>query len=170
MRHRITELLAWSKTHDGKKVLRFTAVSGVSTLVSFSFIFLAYSTRMIKGEVAATVFGNLVATLPSYYLNRRWTWGKQGKSHLRKEIVPFWSMSLLGITFSILLAYVAKGVVHHHHWHILINTVIVVGANLLSFGIFWLLKLKVFNRIFHVNELAEMDEHLTHEESSHLAT
>ncbi|HEX2117654.1 MAG TPA: hypothetical protein VHF91_00595, partial [Acidimicrobiales bacterium] len=35
-----------------------------------------------------------------YYLNRKWAWGKKGKSHLMKEIVPFWSLALLGLIFS----------------------------------------------------------------------
>jgi hypothetical protein len=37
---------------------------------------------------------------------------------------------------------------------------------LISFGIFWVLKLKVFNRIFHVDELTEIDEHLATEEAN----
>ena len=34
----------------------------------------------------------------------------------------------------------------------------------MSFAIFWVLKLIVFNRIFHVDELEEVEEHLVHDE------
>lgn len=167
MRRRIQALVAWSKTHEGRKIIRFTSVSAISTLVSNTTIIIVYGLKIIKGEVYATVFGNLVATLPSYYLNRTWTWGKKGKSHIRREIVPFWSMSLLGISFSMLGgAYAGQLVTRHPDWPHLVATLIVAFANLASFGIFWVLKLKVFNRIFHVNELNEIDEHLSKEESA----
>lgn len=165
MRQRLNDLIAWSKTHEGRKLIRFTSVSVISTIVSNATLFIVYGLKIIKGEVYATVFGNLVATLPSYYLNRTWTWGKTGRSHLRREIIPFWSMSLLGITFSMLGAEYARHLVHAHpHWMHLVKTIVVVGANFVSFAVFWVLKLKVFNRIFHVNELHDVDEHLTVEE------
>ena len=167
MRRRIQALVAWSKTHEGRKIIRFTSVSAISTVVSNTTIIIVYGLKIIKGEVYATVFGNLVATLPSYYLNRTWTWGKKGKSHIRREIIPFWTMSLLGISFSMLGgAYAGKLVTGHPEWPHLVATLIVAFANLASFGVFWVLKLKVFNRIFHVNELAEMDEHLSQEETA----
>ena len=119
--------------------------------------------RMIDGK---RTVGNMVATIPSYYLNRTWTWGKKGRSHFRGEILPFWLMAALGTTFSIFGATLAGHMVSTHNWHHLVNTAIVAFANLVSFGIFWVLKLKVFNRIFHVDELAEMDEHLASEETN----
>ena len=56
----------------------------------------------------SAIFANAVATFPSYWLNRRWAWGKSGRSHFMKEIVPFWAMSAAGIAFSIFFAYGAK--------------------------------------------------------------
>ena len=166
MRNRIAALIAWSKTHEGKKLIRFTSVSAISTVVSFSTISIVYGTKLVHGEITSTVIGNMVATIPSYYLNRTWTWGKKGRSHFRSEIVPFWSMAFLGTIFSILGATFAKHIVETHQWHHLINTGVVAFANLMSFGVFWILKLKVFNRIFHVDDLAEIDEHLITEEAN----
>ena len=40
------------------------------------------------------------------------------------------------------------------------------GANLTCFAVFWVLKLIVFNRIFKVEKMAEIDEHLRVEEGS----
>jgi putative flippase GtrA len=159
------QVLEWSRTHQGKKVIRFFMVSVVSTIVSNGVLVVVYGTKLISNEVYATLFGNLVATLPSYNLNRRWTWGKTGKSHWRKEVVPFWSMSLLGIIFSVFGGNYAKHVVHSHHWHHLVNTVIVMGFNVGSFAIFWVLKMMLFNRIFKRDDLHDLEEHLTLEES-----
>ena len=163
---RVDRLIAWAKGHQGRKLIRFTAVSAVSTAVSVVVIALVYGLKIIKGEVEATLIGNIIGAVPSYSLNRRWTWGKTGRSHVRKELLPFWTMAVLGIAFSMVGASYAKSVVHSHHWSHLLNTGIVDGANLISFAVFWVLKLIVFNRIFHVNERAEIEEHIIGEEST----
>jgi len=166
MIERLRSILAWSHTHQGKKMVRFTLGSVITTGVSFSSIAILYGFRIIPGVVWATLAGNLIATIPAYRLNRTWTWGKRGRSHFRGEIVPFWTLSFLGIAFSQLFAFWAKHEVHKHDWSHLANTGLVVGANLLSFVIFWFIKLAVFNRIFHVKTLALLDEHLSEEERS----
>jgi putative flippase GtrA len=104
--------------------------------------------------------------VPAYQLNRRWTWGKHGRSHWRREILPFMAMSVLGIAFSQLGAWWARDEVRAHHWSHLANTGLVDGANLFCFGIFWVLKLIVFNRIFQVKRLEQIDEHLRVEEET----
>ena len=163
---RVDRLIAWAKGHQGRKLIRFTAVSVVSTAVSVVVIALVYGLKIIKGEVEATLVGNIIGAIPSYTLNRRWTWGKTGRSHVRKELLPFWVMAVLGIAFSMVGASYAKNLVHTHHWSHIFNTGIVDAANLVSFAVFWVLKLIVFNRIFHVNEEAEIDAHLTDEEET----
>lgn len=166
MRSGMLEVIAWTRSHQGRKLIRFTSVSLVSTVASVLTISIVYGLKIIHNEVAATLVGNLVGAIPSYTLNRRWTWGKTGPSHLRKEVLPFAAMSALGITFSIFGAAFARHLVHSHHWSHLVNTVIVDAANLASFAVFWVLKLLVFNRIFRVDEESEIDAHLLDEEAS----
>ena len=166
MLERVDRLIAWAKGHQGRKLIRFTAVSAVSTAVSVVVIALVYGLKIIKGEVEATLIGNIIGAVPSYSLNRRWTWGKTGRSHVRKELLPFWTMAVLGIAFSMVGASYAKSVVHSHHWSHLLNTGIVDGANLISFAVFWVLKLVVFNRIFHVNSATKIQEPVLLGESS----
>jgi putative flippase GtrA len=166
MIRRITALLEWFKTHEGKKIVRFTMVSVVSTLTSFAAISIFYGLKIIPGVLWATLAGNLLASIPAYQLNRRWTWGKRGKSHFRKEIIPFWSMTFLGIGVSQIGALWARHEVNTHQWAHLANTALVSFTNLFSFALFWFLKMMVFNRIFKVHEIDEIDEHLKAEESA----
>jgi putative flippase GtrA len=154
---------AWAHTHEGRKLIRYTAVSGISTICSFTVLFFWFGVFKIWTQVPSTIFANAVATIPSYYLNRTWAWGKSGRSHLMREVVPFWTMSALGIGVSIIGAKFAKVIaVHHHlpHWE---ATALLLIANVASFGVFWVLKLLLFNKLFHF-ELEEFDEHLTEEE------
>jgi putative flippase GtrA len=162
---RLSDIVAWTKTHEGRKIIRFTSVSVISTLVSFTSISILYGFHLITGIITATVTGNLIASLPAYWLNRTWTWGKRGRSRFFGEIVPFWSMTCLGIGVSMIGATFAKDQVHEHHWAHIINTGVVSFTNLASFGLFWILKMMVFNRIFRDHTLEEMDQHLTAEES-----
>lgn len=170
MLERLRNLITWTRGHQGKKLIRFTAVSVVSTAVSVVVIAFVYGLKIIQGEVEATLVGNIIGAIPSYTLNRRWTWGKSGPSHLRKELLPFWIMAVLGIAFSMVGASYARHLVHAHHWSHLFNTGIVDAANLVSFAVFWVLKLIVFNRIFHVSEEAEIEAHLVEEEAPREAT
>jgi putative flippase GtrA len=132
-------------------LLRFTATSVVSTVTSETLILLSYGLRIIPGEIQATVFGNVAAMLPAYHLNRRWAWGKRGRSRLRGEVLPFMGMSLSGSTVALVGATYARHLVHSHHWAHLINTAVVGGTNIGSFAIFWVLKMLLFNRIFRPN-------------------
>jgi putative flippase GtrA len=154
----------WLHTHEGRKIFRYTMVSVISTAVSTIVIVLVYGVGHLRSEVLSTIIGNVVATFPSYWLNRQWAWGKSGRSHFVKEVLPFWVMAVLGIAFSIIGAALAHRIGVHFKLHHLELTVLVLVANVVSFAVFWVVKLVVFNRLFKI-ELEEFDEHLAVEES-----
>ena len=155
---RIVHLWEKRQTPEAVHLFKYTMVSVISTFVSFGVLFLVFGVLKLWAEVASTVFANAVATVPSYYLNRKWVWGKGGRSHLTKEIIPFWSLSAVGIFVSIFGAAAAKHFGKVHHLSHFDQTVIVLLANLASFAIFWVLKFLIFNRIFRVHPLEELDE------------
>ena len=127
------------------------------------------------GVVEATVLANCIATIPAYNLNRRWTWGKSGRSHLMKEVVPFWAMSALGIVGSFLFSLVAKPIVDGsyfvqpdgHKIHHLLATLIVVAANFLALrDLLGPQAPRVQPDLQGAIELEEVEEHLEHEEEA----
>ena len=150
----------WEKrdTPEAKQLFRYTMVSVISTMVSFGVLAIVFGVFHVWGEIGSTVFANVVATVPSYYLNRNWVWGKIGRSHVMKEMVPFWSMSAIGIVVSIGGAAVAKHVGQANQFSHVEQTALVEAANITSFAVFWVLKFLVFNRIFKVHPLEELDE------------
>jgi putative flippase GtrA len=150
----------WQKRHtpEGKQLIRYSMVSVISTIVSFGVLALVFGVLHLFGVIGSTVFANVVATVPSYFLNRQWVWGKGGRSHLMKEIVPFWVMSAIGIVVSIGGAAVARHIGIAHHLSHFQQTLVVLVANLISFGLFWVLKYMLYNRLFHVHPVEELDE------------
>jgi putative flippase GtrA len=144
-------------TPTGRKMFRYTMVSVISTAVSFGVLFIVYGVIRLWSEVPSTVFANVVATVPSYFLNRNWAWGKGGRSHVLREVVPFWVTCAAGIALSILAASEARHLGDVHHFHHFGRTVLVLSANIGAFGSLWVLKFLVFNRLFHVHPVAELE-------------
>src|ERR1700734_3586048 len=108
-------------------------VSVISTAVSTIVIVLVYGVAKLWTEVPSTIFGNFVATFPSYWLNRKWAWGKNGRSHFMKEVVPFWVMAAAGIAFSIVGASIARHISVTPSLGHLESTALVLFANVMSF-------------------------------------
>ncbi len=137
-------------TPAGRKMIRYALVSVVSTAVSFAVLGIVYGVVRLWSEVPSTVFANVVATVPSYYLNRNWVWGKRGRSHLLKEVMPFWAASIAGIVLSVFTSSEAR---HLGQTYFLndhgIRTGLVEAANLFAFGLLWILKFLLFNKLFH---------------------
>jgi putative flippase GtrA len=164
IRDQVQRVRSFFKERRTRKIARFVTVSVISTVVSFAVIALVYGFKIIQNEVDATLFGNLVGAYPSYSLNRRWTWGKTGRNHLTKEVLPFWTLALAGITFSILGATYAKHLVHTHSWNHILDTSVVDVANIMSAGVFWVLKFFIFNKIFGISENEEIEEKISQDE------
>ena len=147
-------------TPTGKKMFRYATVSVISTAVSFTVLGITFGVFRLWTEVPCTVFANLVASVPAYYLNRTWSWGKSGRSHVFKEVVPFWTMTAIGITLSIGTASLARHLSNVYDLHHFGRTVVVEGANTAAFAVLWIVKFLVFNRLFHVDPVAHADAEL----------
>jgi putative flippase GtrA len=148
MKTAVTRLWAYSRTPEGLKVLRYTMVSIISALTSLVILTIVYGALRLWNEVVSTLFANVMAGFPSYYLNRRWVWRKGGRSHVWREVLPFWVMSITGIGFALYTSTLARNYADTHHLQHLQRTVLVVGANVAAFGILWLLKFLILNRLF----------------------
>jgi putative flippase GtrA len=150
----------WERRHtpEGKKLIRYSMVSVVSTIVSFVALAIIFGVAHWFGVIESTVIANVIATIPSYFLNRMWVWGKGGRSHLVKEVIPFWVMSAAGIVVSIGGAAVARHIGESFHLSHFGLTVVVLAANVVSFGLFWVLKFMLYNRLFHVHPVEELDD------------
>ncbi len=148
MRKAVDQLWSYLRTPEGAKLVRYTAVSAISALISVVILTVVYGVLRLWTEVWSVLFSNVLAGIPSYLLNRQWVWGKSGRSHVWREILPFWITSLTGIGFALVTASLAHDYAVSHDLHHLARTVLVVGANVAAFGIVWLIKFAILNRVF----------------------
>ena len=140
------------------KVIKYAGVSVISTIVSQVVLLLTFGIFHVMSEVPANVVANVVATIPSYALNRRWVWGKSGQSHFWKEVAPFWILSFVGLAFSSLAVWIAGDFARNHHLSHGSTALLVNAANLFSFAILWVVKFVIYNKLFHVDPV-EYEEH-----------
>lgn len=112
----------------GRKPILYSLVSVIAVSVSQAVLILCHGLIGLSAEVS-NVIAVAAGTVPSYSLNRRWVWGKASKSHLWKEVVPFWVLSFIGLVFST----VVVAVVETYND----TTVAISGANLGAFGVLW---------------------------------
>jgi putative flippase GtrA len=140
-------------------MFRYTMVSVIA--VSVSFFVLGITVGLLQwsalwGNITATS----VATVPSYELNRKWAWGKHGKSHLWKEVVPFWTLSFAGLAFSTYAAVLAESFSKHHHLARLWHTAVVQAAVIGAFGVLWVGKFIIFNKVLFVHRPQDLEPSL----------
>lgn len=147
------------------KGLKYSAVSVVNVLVGqglllfFNLVLFKVNDLGEAEKIRMTTVSNILAVcisaIPAYYLSRAWVWGKKGRSHLKKEVLPFWIFVAAGLVFSTLAVRWSTDMFHEQLGptaeKILPNVV-----NMTAFGILWVLRFFLFDKIFHV-EIHEDD-------------
>ena len=146
-----SDVRAWASTPTGRKAVRYTCASVISVAVSQAVLFLTYGVLQVASAVPCNIIATAVATVPSYYLNRRWAWGKTGKSHLWKEILPFWGLAFVGLALSILAVDLAETEAPRITSSHLGTAIIVNFAALAAWGVIWVGKFVIFNRLMFVD-------------------
>lgn len=135
------------RTKEFRKLWRYVATSAIATLVSLVALYLFYRVVKVGSAGEANVIATAIATVPSYYLNRTWAWGKTGRSDLWREVIPFWVIAFVGLVLSTLAVDVASHEAHRLSQAHEVQTILVEAANLATYGILWVGKFLLFNRV-----------------------
>ncbi|TCO46280.1 GtrA-like protein [Kribbella antiqua] len=130
---RRTRLLLWAK---------YSAASVVATVISQVAFALCY--WFGTAPIVATLVAWVCGTVPSYLMNRHWTWGHSGRPG--RDLLPY---AIIVVT-SAVLAGVVTTVTDHlvqdrvasHFW----QTVLVSGSYLGTYGVLFILKFVLFDR------------------------
>jgi putative flippase GtrA len=139
-------LLERARTRQGRRVVRYVLVSVITVVFGQVVLVVLYAGLGWRAR-AANLVAFVLASIPSYWLNRTWTWGKTGRSHLLKEVVPFWVITVVGLVLSTWVAGGAESVAlrmsDSRAAQALVVSAMVVG----SFGIVWVAKFVFFNLV-----------------------
>jgi putative flippase GtrA len=126
------------------KVLRYSGASIIS--VALGLLILGVNIDSFHmSPTLANVVAIAVCIVPSFELNRRWVWRKQGKSEMG-EFLPFCILSVAGLVLSTLAVRYAgdHSVGFANPWH----TLVVDGANLGAYAVLWVVRYFVLDRVF----------------------
>ena len=142
-------LMDRARSPQGRTAIKYTLTSVVAVTVN-QLVLLTLFAGFHWSARYANIAAVGVSTIPSYELNRRWAWGKRGRSHLLKEVVPFWTLAFIGLAFSTWAADWAETAFHR-------NAAAVNLASLGAFGVLWVGKFVIFNELLfkHHHEVLE---------------
>lgn len=133
-------------TRSVHKFIRYSMVSAVAIVISQVVILICAWLFRFSG-VTANAVGAVASTPASYELNRKWAWGKRGKSHLWREVVPFWALTVAGFLGSTVTVGIADSECQSHHVDGLVRALVIMGASLFAYGVIWIAKFVIFNRL-----------------------
>ena len=141
-----------------EKGLKYVGVSMVNVVVGQGLL-LIFHAVLGWPQAAANALAVLISAVPAYYMSRAWVWGKSGKSHFKKEVLPFWIFVFIGLVFS--TAMVALGAhltdttgsgQNLALWEKLLPNVL----NAASFFVLWIIRFFLMEKLFAQHtELAE---------------
>ncbi len=127
------------------RLFRYTAGSAICLAVSESALFILVLTGL-QGW-AASLLASAVGIIPGYPLNRTWTFGRRGRSHVWREMLPYWLTTIGGALLAALLVGLATSLVKNAGETSLtaaiVDLVVYVGA----YGSVWILKFLFLDRL-----------------------
>jgi putative flippase GtrA len=121
-----------------RKLLRYCGVSIFNLFFGQTLLFFFHSIIDWPGWIA-NIAAVTISAGPAYLLSRHWVWRQRGRNSFKTEVLPFWSMALLGLIIST----VAVAIVDDRYE----GALPVQLASVASFGVVWVLKFFVLDRL-----------------------
>lgn len=134
------------RSAQGAKLIRFGAVSAFNVILGQVLLFTS-QVALEWPAVAANVFAVSVGAVPAYMLSRYWVWEKRGKNQIMREVIPFWTLALIGFAISTLAVWYVDT-----RWDV--GPLVVNLTNLAAFGVIWVAKFAILDRVLFKAEEA----------------
>ena len=123
---------------NGEKIMRYCGVSVVNVVVGQSV--LAFCLVVLGfGGVLSQFISATVSAVPAYILSRRWVWKQQGKDSFRTEVLPFWTMAVVGLAFAVTCISIVQRYTD--------APLVVMATSLAAFGVVWVVKYFVLDKV-----------------------
>jgi putative flippase GtrA len=155
----LSEMLEKFRGPEGRKLYRYSLASVVAVVISVVLLIFFNGVIGLSAWVSSTL-ATAIAAVPNYEMNRKWAWGKTGRSHLWKEVVPFWALAFLGWAISTISVHAMETYAKHHHFSHIASTASVTIVYLAAFGVLWIGKFIIFNKLLFVHHLEDLPPEL----------
>lgn len=127
-----------------RQFMRYSGVAVVNVALGQSLLRI-FDTRY-PGWLA-NVLAVVLASVPAFFLNKRFVWKQRGRPNFRTEMLPFLGMNLAGLLLSTAAVYAAERI-----WG---SELAVHAASLAAWGVVWVLKYALLDQVlFNVPEQA----------------
>ncbi|HEX4863750.1 MAG TPA: GtrA family protein [Acidimicrobiales bacterium] len=133
-----------------QKLWRYSVASIVAVIVSEICLVIFNGVVGMSAWVSSSL-ATAIAAVPNYYMNRKWAWGKHGRSHFLKEVAPFWGLALAGWGLSTFSVFLTERYAKHHHFAHVWTTALVAVVYVAAFGVLWIAKFIIFNKLMFVH-------------------
>lgn len=121
------------------KLVRYSAASVAGVVTSQATLLFCFTVVGLSAAMSNVIAVTLGA-VPNYLINRAWTWKKNDRHSVSREVVPFWAMAFLGLLLSTVAVDWAADRFDD-------NPLAVSGANIAAFGVLWVAKFVVLDRV-----------------------
>lgn len=162
-------LWAHSKTEGGQRAIRYTATSLICVVITQVLIIVFMNVVHInvvdgvKKEIQANLAATMLTSIPAFALNKYWVWGKRGRAHMRREVLPFWAFTVAGWIVSTVMVALVTNLAGNNSTE---KTILVMAANIAGFGTLWVLKYLFMDKImFGPDHHTPYDEDIELEEA-----
>jgi putative flippase GtrA len=146
---------------EGTKFYRYSLTSVVAVAVSVVLLVFFNGVIGLSAWVSSTL-ATAVATVPNYTMNRKWAWGKTGRGHLWKEVLPFWALAFAGWGLSTISVHAMETSARRHHFSHLMSTASVTLVYVGAFGVLWIGRFFIVNKMLFAPQLdgvpSELDD------------
>jgi putative flippase GtrA len=161
-------LLHHARSEAGQRAIRYVATSGfgvvTTQLLLVVFLYLLEWKPTVSNFLAVTL-----TSVPVFLLNKQWVWGKKGKAHMRREVLPFWLFNVAGLALSMVAVTIVVNATKNPDVESLKhgNKLAVQFANIAGFGVLWVLKYLFLDKImFGPHHHTPYDEDIELEEAA----
>jgi putative flippase GtrA len=129
-------LLEHSRTEAGRRMIRYASTSLICVAIT-QVLIVVFLHVIGYTEIESNLAATMLTSVPAYMLNKYWVWGKKGRPHMRREVIPFWVFTVAGWALSTGMVALASDIGEPES---LSRTLGVMIASISGFGVLWVLK------------------------------